>query len=101
MIDCSAAGQMESQPVEALMAHWMPTGHIAHVQVNDPNRRGPGQGAMQFAPIVETLLGMQAMGHYQGIVAVEPFDYVPDGPGCAARAIGYLKGIVEGLATHD
>jgi D-psicose/D-tagatose/L-ribulose 3-epimerase len=29
-------------------------------------------------------------------VAVEPFDYVPDGPTCAARAIGYLKGIVEG-----
>jgi D-psicose/D-tagatose/L-ribulose 3-epimerase len=41
---------------------------------------------------------MQAAGHYRGIVAVEPFVYVPDGPGCAARAIGYLKGLVEGLA---
>jgi D-psicose/D-tagatose/L-ribulose 3-epimerase len=98
MIDCSAAGQSESQPVEALMADWIPTGRIAHVQVNDPNRRGPGQGDMRFAPILKTLMRMQAIGHYRGIVAVEPFDYVPDGPGCAARAIGYLKGILEGGA---
>ena len=31
MIDCSAAGQAEAEPVAALMARWMPTGHIAHV----------------------------------------------------------------------
>jgi hypothetical protein len=30
-------------------------------------------------------------------VAVEPFDYVPDGPAAAARAIGYIKGILEAL----
>ena len=101
MIDCSAAGQAETLAVDALMGRWMPTGHIAHVQVNDPNRRGPGQGAMAFAPILETLLQMQAMGHYPGIVAVEPFDYVPDGMGAAARAIGYLRGLLEGLAVHD
>ena len=101
MIDCSAAGQAEAVPVELLMARWMPTGQIAHVQVNDPNRRGPGQGEMAFAPIVETLLQMQAMGHYNGIVAVEPFDYVPDGMGSAAHAIGFLKGLVQGLAAND
>jgi D-psicose/D-tagatose/L-ribulose 3-epimerase len=28
---------------------------------------------------------------------VEPFDYVPDGPGAAARAIGYVRGIIEAL----
>jgi D-psicose/D-tagatose/L-ribulose 3-epimerase len=100
MIDCSAAGLQESEPVAALMARWMPSGHVAHVQVNDPNRRGPGQGDLQFGPILRTLLHMQAAGHYGGIVAVEPFDYVPDGPGCAARAIGYLRGIVEGLGAH-
>jgi D-psicose/D-tagatose/L-ribulose 3-epimerase len=60
----------------------------------------PGQGEMQFAPILATIARMQAAGHYRGIVAVEPFDYVPDGPGCAARAIGYLKGIAEGIASH-
>jgi D-psicose/D-tagatose/L-ribulose 3-epimerase len=68
------------------------------VQVNDPNRRGPGQGEMRFAPIVRELLRLQASGAYRGVVAVEPFDYVPDGPGCAAHSIGYLRGIVEGLS---
>ncbi|WP_423455161.1 sugar phosphate isomerase/epimerase family protein [Ottowia sp. VDI28] len=97
MIDCSAAGQAEIEPVAALIGRWMPTGHIAHVQVNDPNRRGPGQGDMAFTPILSTLLAMQKQGHYPGIIAVEPFDYQPDGPGCAARAIGYLRGILEGL----
>lgn len=97
MIDCSAAGQVEREPLPALMERWMRSGHIAHVQVNDPNRRGPGQGDLRFAPILETIRRMAREGHYPGIVAVEPFDYVPDGPGCAARSIGYLRGICEGL----
>ncbi len=97
MIDCSAAGQVETDDVPALMRLWMPTGRIGHVQVNDPNRRGPGQGEMRFAPILAALREMQEAGHYAGIVAVEPFDYVPDGPGSAARAIGYLRGLEEGL----
>jgi D-psicose/D-tagatose/L-ribulose 3-epimerase len=97
MIDCSAAGQAESEPVAALIERWMPTGHIAHVQVNDPNRRGPGQGDLHFAPILAALLAMKAQGHYGDTVAVEPFDYVPDGTGGAARAIGYLRGVLEGL----
>jgi sugar phosphate isomerase/epimerase len=97
MIDCSAAGQVETDDVPALMRLWMPTGRIAHVQVNDPNRRGPGQGGMRFAPILAALREMQRAGHYSGIVAVEPFDYVPDGRGSAARAIGYLRGLEEGL----
>jgi D-psicose/D-tagatose/L-ribulose 3-epimerase len=99
MIDCSAAGQVETESVADLMARWMPTGHIAHVQVNDPNRRGPGQGAMAFAPILSRCSRCRLRGHYRGIVAVEPFDYVPDGPGSAARAIGYLRGVLEGLAA--
>ena len=101
MIDCSAAGQIEQESIDSLMRRWMPSGHIAHVQANDPNRRGPGQGELRFAPILRTLRQMQAQGHYRGIVAVEPFDYVPDGPGCAARSIGYLRGVLEGLGADD
>lgn len=97
MIDCSAAGQTETEPVAALIERWMPTGKIAHVQVNDPNRQGPGQGEMHFTPILAALQRMQRQGHYGDVIAVEPFDYLPDGPGCAARAIGYLRGILEGL----
>jgi D-psicose/D-tagatose/L-ribulose 3-epimerase len=93
MIDCSAAGQSETQSVPELIDAWLPTGLVAHVQVNDPNRRAPGQGEMRFAPIFAAL----KRNGYGGIVAVEPFDYVPDGPGAAAFAAGYLRGIREAL----
>ena len=43
MIDCSAAGQTETDSVPDLIDRWLPTGLIAHLQVNDPNRRGPGR----------------------------------------------------------
>ena len=95
MLDCSSAGQMEKAPLAQLVERWLPQGLIAHVQVNDRNRQGPGQGEQKFAPLFAALL----KHGYTGDIAVEPFDYVPDGPGAAARAVGYLKGILEGLAT--
>jgi len=100
MVDCSAAGQAEAEPVHALLERWLPTGLVGHVQVNDPNRRGPGQGELDFGPVLQVLQRMEREGHFPGIVAVEPFDYVPDGPGCAARAIGYLRGVMQGLQAH-
>jgi D-psicose/D-tagatose/L-ribulose 3-epimerase len=93
MLDCSAAGRMEKEPLGALIERWVPKGMIAHVQVNDRNRRGPGQGEQRFAPLFAAL----KRNKYSGDVAVEPFDYVPDGPSAAARAIGYLRGILEAL----
>jgi sugar phosphate isomerase/epimerase len=93
MIDCSAAAVTEGQPVEAVIERWLPTGLVAHIQFNDRNRQGPGQGEMRFAPILAAL----KRNHYQGWAAVEPFDYRPDGAGAAARAIGYLRGIEESL----
>ena len=95
MIDCSAAGATENESVPELIDRWMPTGLIAHIQVNDPNRRAPGQGEMRFGPILAAL----ERHRYSGVVAVEPFDYVPDGPGCATWAAAYLRGIQEGLAA--
>jgi D-psicose/D-tagatose/L-ribulose 3-epimerase len=95
MLDCSAAGRMEKESLPALVERWMPKGMIAHVQVNDRNRRGPGQGEQRFAPLFAALVRHK----YDGDIAVEPFDYVPDGPAAAARAIGYIKGILEAL--HD
>jgi len=94
MIDCSAAGLTESDPVPSLIDRWLPTGLIAHVQVNDPNRRGPGQGEMKFAPILAAL----KRHNYAGTIAVEPFDYSPDGPTAAAFSAGYLRGLLEALA---
>ena len=94
MIDCSAAGATETQSVPDLIDAWLPTGLVAHMQVNDPNRRAPGQGEMKFAPIFAAL---ERHG-YDATVAVEPFDYHPDGPGAAAFAAGYLRGVRESLA---
>jgi D-psicose/D-tagatose/L-ribulose 3-epimerase len=73
---------------------WLPTGLVAHVQANDQNRRGPGEGTDRFAPVLAALLRQR----YAGDVGVEPFVYHPDGPATAARAIGYLRGILETLA---
>lgn len=91
MLDVSAAGNGEAESAETLLRRFVPTGAIAHVHLNDRNRRGPGQGGDRFAPILRAL---RETG-YGGFCAVEPFDYHPDGPTCAARAIGYLRGVME------
>lgn len=96
MLDCSAAGRMETAPLAALVDTWLPAGMIAHVQLNDRNRRGPGQGEQRFAPLLAALV----RHGYAGDIAIEPFDYVPDGPAAAARAIGYIRGILETLQRN-
>ncbi len=93
MLDVSAAGNGETEPAEVLLRRFAPTGWIAHVHLNDRNRRGPGQGADRFAPVLRAL----RESGYRGFCAVEPFDYHPDGPASAARAIGYLNGVMEAL----
>jgi sugar phosphate isomerase/epimerase len=93
MLDCCATARLDEDSPAELIERWLPSGHLAHVQVNDGNGRGPGQGAMAFTPI---LAALQRHG-YDGTVAVEPFDYHPDGRAAAARAIGYLRGIEEAL----
>ena len=84
---------VDQNPFPDLIDTWLPGGLIGHIQVNDTNRRGPGQGEDRFAAVFAALL----RNGYQGTVAVEPFDYHPDGPGAAARAAGYVRGILEVL----
>ena len=92
MVDCSSAA-IEEGDVAALLDTWLPTGLVAHIQVNDRNRRGPGEGDMKFLPILAAL----RRNGYAGWVAAEPFVYEPDGPACAARSAGYLRGLIEAL----
>ena len=92
MLDTCSAGNGDG-PIAALIERYVPSGHIRHVQLNDRNRMGPGQGADRFAPVLAAL----KRARYDGLVAIEPFRYEPDGPGCAARAIGYVRGILEAL----
>lgn len=97
MLDCCSAAAMEQSTPDELVDRWMPRGLIAHVQVNDRNRRGPGQGTDAFAPLLAALM----RNGYTGDIAVEPFDYVPDGPASAARAAGYLRGVLEALGAKQ
>jgi D-psicose/D-tagatose/L-ribulose 3-epimerase len=93
MLDCSSAGSTETESIPDAIRRWLPTGLIGHVHLNDPNRRGPGEGDLPFAPILVALREQ----NYTGDFGIEPFVYVPDGPTCAARAIGYVRGLMEAL----
>ena len=91
MLDTCSAGATETEPLPSMIDRWWPSGHLAHVQLNDRNRRGPGQGNDRFAGVLAAL----ARQGYGGWLAMEPFEYVPDGRGCAAWAIGYVRGLLE------
>lgn len=90
MIDCYASAS-NGEDVAALLKRWLPQGVIHHVHFNDVNKRGPGEGSIDFRPILDMLHRLD----YSGTTAVEPFVYLPDGSSCAARAIGYLRGMME------
>ena len=92
MIDFGAARANPAEvPVEELIAHWLPSGHIAHIQLRDRSRRGPGLGDDPFAGPLDAL----AAYGYSGWLAVEPIELEPDGPATAAFCAGYVKGLIE------
>ena len=90
MVDCYAAAS-NGEDVPALLQRWLPQGFIRHLHFNDLNKRGPGQGSLDFGSVLDKLRRLD----YSGTTAVEPFLYLPDGPSCAARAIGYLRGLLD------
>ncbi len=93
VFDLSATAQSEREPPHAVLQRFLASGHVAHVQLNDRNRRGPGQGDTPVAPVLRVL---KAAG-YRGWVALEPFDYQPDAVACAAASAGYVRGAWEAL----
>lgn len=93
MLDCLSADEAEAEPLPALLDRWLPTGRITHVHLNDRNRRGPGQGAMRFEGVLRAL----RRHGYDGWIGVEPFVFEPDGCSAAARAAGYVQGLLEAI----
>ena len=90
MIDCYAAAS-NGEDIPALLDKWVPAGAVSHIHFNDDNKRGPGEGGTNFRAILDKLAALD----YGGGCAVEPFVFEPDGPSCAARAIGYLRGLEQ------
>lgn len=96
MLDTCSGAKSEALPLEQIIElHW-PSGDLVHIQLNDRNLRAPGQGSDRFTPILAAL----ARQNYTGWLAVEPFEYQPDGATTAAVAAGYLRGTLEALGLE-
>jgi sugar phosphate isomerase/epimerase len=81
----------ESRPIPDILRQGAP--YLEHFHANDPNRRGPGMGEMDFLPILATL---NEIG-YQGWISVEVFDYAPGVEALARDSIHYLQRCLAAL----
>jgi sugar phosphate isomerase/epimerase len=70
-------------------------GAMAHFHANDPNRRGPGMGEVDFKPIFETLQSVQ----YGGWVSVEVFDYALGAEHLAAESYAYMRECLKAIGA--
>ncbi|KFB10883.1 sugar phosphate isomerase/epimerase family protein [Nitratireductor basaltis] len=99
MLDVSHASQEEPEGLCRVAQHLLSQNRLAHVQLNAINRQGPGQSddpAKRDA--IPPFLRVLKAGGYTGALAMEPFEYRPDGRASAARAIGYVLGVLDALA---
>jgi sugar phosphate isomerase/epimerase len=75
----------ETQPIPDILRAQAPL--LAHFHANDPNRRGPGMGSVDFRPIMAALREIA----YSGWVSVEAFVYEPSPLELARQSIDNLR----------
>ncbi len=75
----------EPTPIANLVRHNRSL--MIHFHANDPNRRGPGFGELDFVPIFKALRDID----YSGWVSVEVFDYEPGPERLARESIQYMR----------
>ncbi len=83
-LDCKAMASEQATIPEIIERHRR---HLVHFHANDPNRRGPGMGELEFEPIMAAL----AKSDYHDWVSVEVFDYSPGPERLARESIHNLK----------
>lgn len=84
-LDVKAMASETVPMVELIRRHGATAGHF---HANDPNRRGPGGGDVDFVPVFAAL----RQSGYNRWVSVEPFDYSPDPETVARESLSYMRG---------
>lgn len=87
-LDVKAMASEKTTIPDLIRRHAPRTGHF---HANDPNKRGPGFGTVDFVPIFEAL---HASG-YGGWVSVEVFDYSPDPETIARESLRYMRACAQ------
>ena len=83
-LDCKAMA-VEKPPIPEIIHKYRKL--FVHFHANDPNRRGPGFGKLDFVPIMKALAEID----YRGWVSVEPGDFTPGVERLARESIAYLR----------
>ena len=79
----------EPTPVPDIIRQY--ANRTGHFHANDPNRRGPGFGDVDFVPIFRAL----KESGYDRWVSVEVFDYTPDPETIAEKSIEYMRNVLN------
>ncbi len=94
ILDCKAMSS-ESVPIPELIRRHI--GLLAHFHANDPNKQGPGFGALDFHPIFAALGEVD----YRGWVSVEVFDYSPGIERLAQESIDYMRATLADVSDAE